>query len=272
MRESGGSSPELVVVVADDEGLARGRVVELLREYPSMRVARQCASGPETLDAIQRIQPDLLFLDVQMPGMSGFDVLAELDPNERPAVVFCTAYDEYALEAFEVNAVDYLLKPYADERFHESLARARLVIGRAEEGLLRDRVQRLLQRVPTVLSTTPRLSRHGYLERFAVPVRGRWVVVATRAVDWIEASGDYATLHVGDDTYLVRGTMTALDRRLDPTRFLRIHRSTIVNLERVRAVHGGEHGDYEVELDGGLRRRVGRSYRDEVLEQLGVRG
>lgn len=271
MTESGGPSAELAVLVADDEGLARRRVVELLETCPSMRVAGQSASGPETLAAVRRLEPDLLFLDIQMPGMSGFEVLAELDPEERPAVVFCTAYDEYALEAFEVNAVDYLLKPYADERFHESLTRARRAIAGAEEGWLRHRVQRLLEHVPTAGSASTGPPGQGYLERFGVPVRGRWVVVPAGSVCWIEASGDYVTLHVRDDTFLVRGTMTALDGRLDPGRFLRIHRSTIVNLDRVRAVHGGDHGDYALELEGGVRRRVGRSYRDVVLDRLGVR-
>lgn len=272
MTAASGTRPT-TALVADDEALARRRIVELLEGRDSIRIVGECASGPATLDAVRELAPDLLFLDVQMPGLDGFEVLARLEPEERPIVVFSTAYDEYAIQAFEVNAVDYLLKPYADERFDESVRRAEQSLRRGREERASERLRDLLDRVaPDFDENTKPSSRAGrYLDRFAIRVRDRWVVARASAVDWIEASGDYVTLHVGDKTYLLRSTMSSLEARLNPRYFLRIHRSTIVRLDCVRSVEAGEHGDYTVLLEGGRKLRVSRGYRDAVLERLGLR-
>lgn len=265
--------PLTTALVADDEELARRRIVELLHTWDSIRIVGECASGPETLRAVREQAPDLLFLDVQMPGLDGFEVLARLEPDQRPVVIFSTAYDEYAIQAFEVNAVDYLLKPYADERFDEAVRRAEQALRGDRDGHVRERLRKLLQGIALVTD-----DEHGapenaerFLDRFAIPVKDRWVVVPATSVDWIEASGDYVNLHVASRTYLLRGTMSSIEARLDPRRFVRIHRSTIVRVDAVRTVESGEHGDYTVVLEGGERLRVSRGYRDAVLERLGVR-
>lgn len=270
---------ELSVVLADDESLARRRVMELLRGRAGVRVIAQCATGPSTLAAVRELRPDLLFLDVQMPGLTGFEVLARLRPVERPIVVFSTAYDEYALAAFEVHAVDYLLKPYSDERFQESLGRAERALRDRRVSDLHDRLRGLLDEVAAGLDAVPPLERYGgggrasaggpYLERFAVPGGERLTVIDVRAVDWVEAARDYVSLHVGRKTHLLRASLTALERRLDPRRFLRVHRSAIVQLDRIRQLQLDAHGDYVAVLDGGDRVRVGRSYRDALLRRLG---
>lgn len=262
---------ELTVVIADDEALARRRISGLLRRHAGVRVLGQFATGPETLAAVRELNPDILFLDVQMPGFGGFEVLNRLDEHERPAVIFSTAYDEYALVAFEVNAVDYLLKPYADERFDASLRRAAQALRGERAAEAQERLRTLLDHVASEVPDGGHRARTTYLERFAVPVRGRVMIVEAADVDWIEASGDYVTLHAGERTHLVRATMGSIERRLDPGRFRRIHRSAIVRLDRVRLVHPDAHGDHLLELADGTRLRLGRRYREGVLERLGMR-
>lgn len=264
----------LTVLVVDDEALARRRVVELLRPRTDVRIVGECSNGREALAAVRELRPDLLFLDVQMPGYDGFEVLARLDAGEFPAVVFSTAYDEYALAAFDVHAVDYLLKPYADERLVEALDRAKRHVRAQHMDDLRDRLLRLLDDVAGPRTEGDDRSfaapQESYRERFAVRSNRGATLVETDDVEWIEARGDYARLHLRDDTHLLRTTMTELERCLDPSKFLRIHRSTIVRLDRVRRLLTDNHGDYVAVLNGGRRLRVGRTYRDAVLRRLGL--
>lgn len=272
MTTSSAVPVELTAVVADDEALARRRILDLLRGREEVRVVGECSTGTATLNTVRVARPDVLFLDVQMPGLDGFDVLARLDPEERPIVVFSTAYDEHALAAFEVNAVDYLLKPYADDRFEESLDRVVEAFRSRRAGAFQDRLRDLLEQVsPHSAPAGEAGARRAFLERFAVPDGEGFVVVEAESVDRIDAEGDYVCLHAGGDTYLLRGTMKSLERRLDPAAFVRVHRSTIVRLERVRQLCSDSHGDYEVVLDGGARIPVGRRYRDAVLERVGMR-
>lgn len=270
--EEGGA---LTVLVVDDEALARRRVVELLRPRTDVRIVGECSNGREALAAVRELRPDLLFLDVQMPGYDGFEVLAQLDADKLPAVVFSTAYDEYALAAFDVHAVDYLLKPYADERLEEALELAKRYVRARHMDDLRDRLLRLVDDVagPRSAGEDPSFPgpQKGYRERFAVRSNKGATLVETDSVEWIEARGDYATLHAGDRTHLLRATMTELEKSLDPDRFIRIHRSTIVRLDRVRRLVTDDHGDYVVILEGGRELRVGRTYRDAVLRRLGLR-
>lgn len=270
---NGNANPDaLTALVADDEALARRRIIDLLRGRDGVRVVGQAGSGTATLEAVRRLDPDVLFLDVQMPGLDGFEVLARLGAEERPLVVFSTAYDEHALAAFEVHAVDYLLKPFADERFEESLQRVQRAVRSDRMGDLQDRLRDLLAQVgegPTVGQDGT--SASSFLERFAVPAGERLLVIPALEVDRIEAAGDYVRLHVAADSHLVRGTMNALERRLDPQRFIRIHRSAIVQLDRVQALRTDRHGAYQAVLHDGTRLPIGRRFRDALLERFGSR-
>lgn len=262
----------LTALVADDEALARRRIADLLRARTRLRIVGESVTGPETVAAVRRLDPDILFLDVQMPGLDGFEVLGALDPQERPVVVFSTAYDEHAIRAFEVHAVDYLVKPFADDRFVQAVERAAHAIRTRGVLELHDRLRGLLEEVadegPSGQDARP---SNGHLTRFSVPSRERYLVIEADAVDWIEAAGDYVNLHVGARTYLLRATMFALERRLDSARFFRIHRSSIVQIDRVKGLHPDSHGDYVVVLADGRTLRVGRAFRDAVLTRLGMR-
>lgn len=263
---------ELTVMIADDEALARRRIARLLADCPGVRIVGQCATGSATLAAVRELSPDLLFLDVQMPGLTGFEVLAGLGADERPIVIFSTAYDEYALAAFEVHAVDYLLKPFADDRFRAALNRAEEAFRARRIAEWHDRVRLLLADVGAAAVTAPGhpADSGGYLDRFAIRRNERLAVIDAASVDWIEAARDYVRLHVGADSHVLRATIGELERRLDPARFLRIHRSTIVQLGRIRELYAEQHGDYIAVLHGGTRLRVSRRYRAGALRRLGV--
>ncbi len=228
--------PTLSVVVADDEPLGRRGIVARLARSERVRVVAECGDGRTAVDAVTRLAPDILFLDVRMPDLDGFGVVEALPEKARPHVVFVTAHDRHAVEAFRVRALDYLVKPIDDERFAQALERA---VEAADA------------------------SAAAPVEPFRVPSRGRVALVPQGEVDWIEAQGDYACLHAGPRDFLVRETMTSLERRLDP-RFLRIHRSAIVNVERVRELRSRENGDYLVFLEGGGELRLSRTRRQAV--------
>jgi len=251
---------KLRVLIVDDEPLARERIRALLRDAPDAEVVGECGDGRRALAAIRRRRPDLLFLDVQMPELDGFAVLRALDPTELPAVIFVTAYDRYALRAFEVHALDYLLKPFDRERFHRALARARTQIERDRRGTLDARLLALLE------DLRPGRKR---LERLVVKEGGRVFFLRAEEIDWVEAQGNYARLHIGRETHLVRETMARLEAGLDPKQFARIHRSTIVNLERVRELLPDFHGDSVVVLRDATRLTLSRGYRERFRELLG---
>lgn len=263
----------LRVLVVDDEPLARERLLELLRREPGVEIAGTADNGIAAIDAIRALQPDLLFLDVQMPGKTGLDVVRELGPDAMPATIFVTAFDQYALRAFEVAAIDYLVKPFDDERFEQAFRRARRLVDLEEMGTLREQLLAVLQGgsataagpVPPRPTDAPQ-----YLERIAVEMRGKVRVVPVDQIDYITASGPYAELRVGDRTHLIRETMQTLEDRLDPRQFIRIHRSAIVRLSLVETLLRGAGGDYEVQLKGGLKLPVSRSRREELEKRLGV--
>jgi two-component system LytT family response regulator len=248
------------VVVADDEPLSRQRMVRLIQSEPDAELVSVCSDGEEALQAIRTLEPDLVMLDVQMPVRDGFEVLSELKDSVLPAVVFVTAYDTYALQAFEAAAVDYLLKPFEEERFHRAFARAREVVGRqtGEAG-----TRRLL----ALLDSLPR--QGGGAERLAVKREGRVYFVRTSDIDWVEAASNYVKLHVGREAHLLRESMTNLSARLDPNRFLRIHRTTIVNVDRIREIQPWFSGEYVVILGDGTKLKVSRGYREEITRWLG---
>ena len=230
-------------VIVDDEPLARANIAALLRTDTEIAIAGECASGVEAIDLIRDRRPSLAFLDVQMPGCDGFDVIESLGRDAPAAVVFVTAWDRYALKAFEVEALDYLLKPFSDARFFHVLARAKA-------------------------SIVQRPSETQALDRLMVKSSGRVLFLRAAEIDWIEAADYYACLHAGAKTHLLRRSMSDLERELDPKTFCRIHRSAIVNIGRVREMSLDSGGEYEVSLEGGAKVKVSRGYREKLQERL----
>jgi two-component system LytT family response regulator len=238
------------VVIADDEPLARERIRTLLAGYPDMELVAECGDGEDTIGALAARRPDLVFLDVQMPELDGFGVLAAFPPDQRPHVVFVTAYDEHAVRAFEVNAVDYLLKPVEPRRFEAALARVRDRLA----GPGPDRNAGL----EAVLAELRRA--RGHASRLVVRDGSRVSFVRAEDIDWIDAAGNYARLHVGTAVHLLREPLKTLEARLDPDRFLRVHRSAIVNLERIASVEPYFHGEYTLTLRDGTKLTSSRTH------------
>jgi two-component system LytT family response regulator len=256
----------LRVLVVDDEPLGRVRVEDLIRKEDGVELAGSAADGTAAVEAIRRLQPDLVFLDVQMPGKSGLDVVREIGPEAMPATIFVTAYDHYAIQAFDVAAVDYLVKPFDDERFEVALQRARRLLTLEGMSRLRERLLAVLggETQPAAPMAVPR-----YLERIAVDSRGRVESVAVGDIEYIVASGPYARLQVGQRRHVIRETMQSLEEKLDPRRFLRVHRSVIVRLDLVDALLRGPGGESEVRLKNGARLKVSRSRREALERWLG---
>ncbi|MFL5616014.1 MAG: LytR/AlgR family response regulator transcription factor [Gemmatimonadaceae bacterium] len=258
------------VLVVDDEPLARERLLELLARETGVEVIGSADNGVAAVEAIRSQHPDLVFLDVQMPGKTGLDVVREIGADAMPATIFVTAFDQYALRAFELAALDYLVKPFDDERFEQAFQRARRLAELRDLGKLRERLLAVLHDAEGDASARPVADSPAYLERIAVEMRGKVRVVPVDQIDYITASGPYAELHTGERTHLIRETMQTLEERLDPRQFIRIHRSAIVRLPLVETLLRGAGGDYEVQLKGGLRLPVSRSRREELERRLGV--
>jgi len=258
------------VLVVDDELLARERIIDLLAHEPGVELAGTADNGTAAVEAIRSLHPDLVFLDVQMPGMTGLDVVRAVGIEAMPATIFVTAFDQYALRAFELAAIDYLVKPFDDERFEQSFQRARQMIELREMGKLREQLLAVLQQNGGDAARPRQPDSSSYLERIAVEMRGKVRVVPVDQIDYITASGPYAELHTGDRTHIIRETMNTLEERLDPKQFIRIHRSAIVRLPLVDTLLRGAGGDYEIQLKSGLRLPVSRSRREELERRLGV--
>ena len=263
----------LRVLVVDDEALARQRVTDLLAHEGDVEVAGVAEHGTAAVEMIRALQPDVVFLDVQMPGKTGIDVVREIGAERMPPTIFVTAYDHFAIKAFDLAAVDYLVKPFDDERFEQALGRARRLVNLNEV----DRLSGMLRAVLSgqhaesgVEVAAPAASP--YLERIAVEMKGQVRIVPVEQIDYIEASGPYAELHVGGRMYLVRERMQELEDRLDPAHFFRIHRSAIVRLDLVQSLLRAPGGDYAVQLKGGVRLKVSRSRYEELGRVMGVDG
>lgn len=248
----------LRVLIVDDEPLARRHVRHTLAQDPDVEIIGECGNGREAVEAIRTHTPDLVFLDIQMPELDGFGVLAEVGADVMPAVVFVTAYDEYALKAFDVHALDYVLKPVERERLLLALERAKQ---RHRDGTTRQIVSAQVTNILQTMRHTPAL------DRIAIRIDGKHVFLAPGTIDWVEAVDDYVRLHIGRTTYLVRGTLQAFANQLPP-QFLRVHRSAVVNTERVREVSSTPQGDYRITLQDGTKLPAGRSYRGAVAEFL----
>jgi two-component system, LytTR family, response regulator len=247
-------------LIVDDEPLGRERVRTLLRGDPEIEIVGEAADGHKALAAIRKLKPDLLFLDVQMPEMDGFAVLEALEAEEMPVVIFVTAYDRYAVQAFEVHALDYLLKSFDRERFAAAAARAKQELTRRKTEGLNPRLAALLEELQ---------ARKKYITRLVIHSGGRISFLRAEEIDWIEAADNYARLHVGRESHLLRETMQSLERRLDPVKFARIHRSTIVNVDRIAELQSLFHGDYAVRLRDGTELTLSRGYREKLQEPLG---
>ncbi|HET9451055.1 MAG TPA: LytTR family DNA-binding domain-containing protein [Aggregicoccus sp.] len=262
------AAPERIrTLVVDDEPLAREGVRMLLSTDPDIELVGEASNGPEALQSLRQLRPDLVMLDVQMPELNGFEVLARLAPQPLPAVIFVTAYDRYALRAFEIHALDYLLKPFDDERFHEALRRAK-------SQLRLHRVQNLREQLLSALATyegeeaaaapAPAAPQQpAFIQRLAIKDVGRVVFLDVAEIDWIEAADYYVQIHAGPHVYLHRETMQSLEQRLDPTRFMRIHRSAIVNQGRIRELRSEGRRELMAVLSCGAVLRVARSYREK---------
>jgi two-component system, LytTR family, response regulator len=263
------TGPNLRVLIVDDEALGRQRVEDLLRHEEGVEIVGFADNGDAAIEAIRTLKPDLVFLDVQMPRRTGLEVVSDIGPENMPPTIFVTAYDRYALDAFDVAAVDYLVKPFDDERFEQAFRRARKMIGLTELGKLSDQLRTVLNASGTPAAAPVALTNSvatGYLERIAVEMRGQVRVVPVVTIEYIAASGPYAEIHVGDRTYIIRERMQTLEERLDPTHFFRIHRSVIVRLDQIETLLREAGGDYAVQLRCGARLSVSRN-RVEPLEK-----
>jgi len=248
------------VLIVDDEPLARERIRTLLAGEPGFEIVGEAADGTAAAESIMALQPDLVFLDVQMPGADGFDVIDAVGPDKMPFVVFVTAYDRYALRAFDVHALDYLLKPFDRERFREALERAQIQIERSSGGDIERRLAAIVKDLRPAKTKT---------DRFVVKSGGRIFFVRTAEIDWIEAAGNYVKLHVGNDSHLIRETMNAVESKLSPDLFVRIHRCHIVNIEQVGELQPWFNGEYVVFLKNGTRLTLSRGYRERLQDRIG---
>lgn len=246
------------VVVVDDEPAARVRLLELLERQPDFEVVGIAHNGEEAVKLLRTESTDLVFLDVQMPGLDGFGVLRQLPPQSLPLSIFVTAYDQYAIQAFEAHALDYLLKPFSDERFEAALMRARDHIRARTAGELSRRIALLLEDSGGLAEGS------GYLERIVIKSGGRVIFLEVGDIDWIEAAGVYVYLHVGPKAHLYRATVGRLEERLDPKSFVRVHRSTIINTGRILELKPRTHGDYGIILKDQTELTLSRGYRPQL--------
>ena len=246
------------VLIADDEPLSRAELNRCLTGSADLEVVGEARDGLETVELVLSERPDLVFLDVQMPGCDGFEVVARVREVHLPQVVFVTAFDRYAVSAFDAHAVDYLLKPFTDERFSTALGRARRLLAKPDPEQL-ERTLALLR------ATAPASPREPHLERLSVAEKGGWRLVRTQDVDWFESAGNYVEVHAGAVTHIVRMTMGHLEQVLDPRQFTRIHRTVIVNLDRVSSVRPGPGEGYEVLLTNGQILKMSQRFRGRLL-------
>jgi len=258
-------------MIVDDEPLARRAIRLLLKHDSEIEIVAEAGSGSEAVRLIAQHSPDLLFLDIQMPGMTGFDVLEKIDAAQIPAIIFVTAYDQYALRAFEVHALDYLLKPFDDARFEKALRQAKAQVEQREINKLSRKLFALLEdreAEQEEAAAEPKPERSRYLTRLMIKSASRIFFLKVEEIDWIGAEDYYVKLHFGRKTHLLRESMNELEARLDPEKFLRIHRSSIVNLDRVKELHSHFNGDYVVILQDGTELKLSRSRREQLQTLL----
>lgn len=243
-------------VIADDERLARQKLLILLESEPLVKVVAECQDGRQTVSAIRTLHPDLLLLDIQMPDLDGFQVLSEIPPEELPVVIFTSAYDQYAIRAFEANALDYLLKPFDQERLHHAVEKARSELRKQSDREIAHRILSLLSQVRSVPRPAAELD-----SRLVIKANGRVVFLDLDSIEWVEAAANYVRLNVGKESYLFRETISRISERLDANHFVRIHRSTIVNVRKIKELIPVNSGEYVVVLKSGRELSCSRGYR-----------
>ena len=244
-------------LIVDDEPLAREWVRNGLQDETDLEIVSECGDGFEAVKAVTELKPDLMVLDVQMPGLDGFGVLASLEPQDLPAVIFVTAFDRYALKAFEAHAVDYLMKPFSTERLHDAVERARAEIDRSSSKDLKAALRALLEDIQR---------ERAYPEWLLIKKDDRSVFLRVADIDWIESSRNNVRLHVGKEVYVFHETTSGIEAKLDPKQFVRIHRSTIVNIEKIKEMHPWFNGDYSVSLKDGTKLTLSSTYRERLKE------
>jgi two-component system LytT family response regulator len=260
----------ITVLVADDEPLVRRRIARLLRAESGLEVVAECKGGISAVEQIRALAPDLVFLDIQMPDLDGFGVISEVGVHAMPSVVFITAFDQYAIRAFEVHALDYLLKPFDEERLRAAVARARAQLRKAQRDVFpgEDRLRRLLAEMLQQETPVPAKRASPFFERVAVKTDGATRVMQIADVDWFETDGNYVRLHVGKSSFLIRSTATRLQEELDPDRFARIHRRYLVNLDRVVGIEPWFGGDAVVLMRDGTKLRLSRNFKEAFLARM----
>jgi two-component system LytT family response regulator len=260
----------ITVLVADDEPLVRRRIARLLRAESGLEVVAECKGGISAVEQIRALSPDLVFLDIQMPDLDGFGVIGEVGVHAMPSVVFITAFDQYAIRAFEVHALDYLLKPFDEERLRAAVARARAQLRKTERDVVpgEERLRRLLAEMLQGEPAAPAKRTSPFFERVAVKTDGATRVMQIADVDWFETDGNYVRLHVGKSSYLIRSTATRLQEELDPDRFARIHRRYLVNLDRVVGIEPWFGGDAVVLMRDGTKLRLSRNFKEAFLARM----
>jgi two-component system LytT family response regulator len=278
--QSAEAGAPLRTIVVDDESLARRGLKLRLQQLDDVDVVAECRNGREALAAIAELAPDLVFLDIQMPGMDGLDVVREIQPDDMPLIVFVTAFDQYAVQAFDLHAVDYVLKPVEEERLAQAVIRARTLLADRDSsrdkarllGLVRTMTGKSEDDIAAMLESpeTPERARGGYPAKLVIRDGGSTTLVLAGSVDWVDAAGDYMCVHAGGETHIMRVTMKTLEAQLDPRVFARIHRSTIVNTDRVVKVSSHMNGEYFLSLDCGARLKMSRSYRQRIDDILGT--
>ena len=244
-------------LIIDDVALARERLKRCLADETDLEIVGECDNGEKAVADIRSLAPDLIFLDVQMPALDGFRVLEALKDDRAPVVIFVTAYNDYAIQAFEVNALDYLLKPVDCERLSKALERAKSRLGQSN---LDSRFRALLEDIKTGSK---------FLKRLTIKLTGRTILLPTDEIDWIETHGNYLKVHAGRDSHLIRGTMQSLETKLDPEKFVRVHRSVIVNVEKIKEIYPRSNGDQDLVLHNGRQLMLSRNYRDKFFAALG---
>jgi two-component system LytT family response regulator len=248
---------KITALIVDDEPLAREKIRRLLRSEPDVEIVGEAVSGEEAARLIENLKPDLVFLDIQMPEMNGFEVLKTVKNERMPAVIFVTAYDKYAIKAFEVHALDYLLKPFDRERLQTAVRRVREQIEANRHGDLDERLISLLSNLKP---------EKEYPERLVLKTAGRVFFIKTSDIDWIEAAGNYVKLHIGRDAHLLRETMNKIETKMNPEKFLRIHRSSLVNIDRIKELNPLFNGDYLVILQDKTELTLSRNYHDRLRQ------
>jgi two-component system LytT family response regulator len=264
------------VVIVDDEPLALRGLKLRLDEFPEIDIVAEAANGREAVKLIKQLSPDVVFLDIQMPGLDGFGVVRALIGAPAPLFVFVTAYDKYAIDAFEANALDYLVKPVEDERLKDAIHRAREALKTRAAASRESRLVELLaslssderDRIKELINDPAWTAKERYPERLSFKDGSKVVVLNADEVDWIDAAGDYMCIHAGGKTHIIRETMKTLEARLDPARFQRVHRSAIVNVNKVKELHPHSNGEYFLILENGVELKLSRSYKDVVARFL----